>query len=654
MTATIDFDAPASPSASVAADGSLRRIVRGVPWPLLAAVALFFVAGAIGLVFLVAPDLKPLVFKQSLMRAFSAPLSRGGFLGADQLGRPLEWRLLAGLGISLGAAAAVTLIASVLGLAMGLLGGFFGRTADRLVTVVIDLTWAYPTILLAVVIAGILGPGVWTVIWALGLTLWAALARIVRAQVLVLREQDFVLAAQALGYSRFYIATRHLIPNLMPIVILMATLFVALTIIAEAGLSFIGLGAQSPTPSLGKTLAEGFSFASSSIWPLVFGALTMISLVIVLNAFGDRVRDILDPKGRVPLPGRRLRDAARRAEAALPARAVDRDAVIAVDDVSVAIHGRRGATTAVSDLSLTLRPGQTLGIVGESGSGKSLSARAITGLLPEGLSLSGGRVFWDGVDIAGLPAEKLRDRRGRFVAMVFQDARASLDPLYTIGEQVSESLAAHFPGTRRSFRPKVLEMLARVGLSDPEIFYDRYPHQLSGGQLQRAALAGVLVLEPRVLIADEPTTGLDATTQKKIVALVKALQREMNMSVIWISHDLDLVGEIADEIVVAYAGQPVEMGTVEEVLKRPAHPYTLGLLESRPQATMAPKSPLRSVGGTVPDPGDWPPACRFAPRCRRALAICGTTPPPMELFDEGSGRRLRCYNPEPGAAEAGA
>jgi peptide/nickel transport system permease protein len=645
MSNAIDVGTPAA--APLVGAGTLRRVVRGVPWPLLVAVGLFFLAGMVGLVFLAAPDLQPLVFKQSLIRAFSPPLSRGGVLGTDQLGRPLEWRLLAGLGISLGSAVAVTVLASIIGLTMGLLGGFFGRTADRLVTVIIDLTWAYPTILLAVVIAGILGPGISTVIWALGLTLWAALARIVRAQVLVLREQEFVLAAQALGYGRFYIATRHLIPNLVPILILMATLFVALTIVAEAGLSFIGLGAQSPVPSLGKTLAEGFSFASSSIWPLLFGALTMISLIIVLNALGDRVRDILDPKGRIPTPGRLLRDLARRAESEVPTAPPAPDGVIGVDNISVVIHGPLGARPAVTDLSLTLRPGRTLGIVGESGSGKSLSARAITGLLPEGLSVAEGRVYWDGVDIAELSAEKLRSRRGRFVAMVFQDARASLDPLYTIGSQITESLAAHFPGSRRSFRPRVLEMLARVGLSEPEIFYDRYPHQLSGGQLQRAALAAVLVLEPRVLIADEPTTGLDATTQKKIVALVKTLQLEMNMSVIWISHDLDLVGEIADEIIVAYAGQPVETGPVDDVLARPAHPYTLGLLESRPQIDMSPKSMLRSVGGSVPDPGDWPHACRFAPRCRRVLDICRQTPPGMQPLGGDARRNLRCYNPEP-------
>jgi peptide/nickel transport system permease protein len=237
------------------AEQDIRHIILSAPWPLLVLLGLFLVGGIAGAFFLTQPELSRLVYRQSLGRAYAPPLSPGAWLGADQLGRPMEWRLLAGLTISLGTAAAVTAIATSLGMIMGILAGFFGRTADRVITVIIDATWAYPTLLLAVVVAGIIGPGIWTVVWALGLTLWAAMAHIVKAQVLMLREQDFVLAARALGYSRASIALRHLVPNLLPIWILMATLFVSLTIISEAGLSFIGIGAQSPTPSLGKTLA---------------------------------------------------------------------------------------------------------------------------------------------------------------------------------------------------------------------------------------------------------------------------------------------------------------------------------------------------------------------------------------------------------------
>ncbi|HQZ11501.1 MAG TPA: dipeptide/oligopeptide/nickel ABC transporter permease/ATP-binding protein [Devosia sp.] len=631
----------------VAPPGGVRALFRGMPIGLIAAVALFAIAGLAGALLLLVPDLSKLVFKQALSKAYAAPFTKGTLLGADQLGRPLEWRLLAGLGISLSSAAAVTIIATTIGLAMGILGGFFGRTVDRIVTIIIDVTWAYPTLLLAVVIAGIQGPGVSTVIWALGLTLWAAMARIVRAQVLVLREQDFVLAVRALGYGRFYIATRHLIPNLAPICILMATLFVALTIVAEAGLSFIGLGAQSPTPSLGKTLAEGFSFASSSPWPLIFGSATIIALVTSLNAFGDYLRDVLDPKGRavLPMPGLVPRNAAGRA-AAVPTGESD---TLVVDGASVVIHRRdRSEVTAVSDFTLSLPHGSTLGIVGESGSGKSVAARAMSGLLPSGLGLAAGRIFWNGVDISTIAADKLRDSRGKVVGMVFQDARASMDPLYTIGWQITEALRAHESGSAADHRKRVLDILGKVGLNDPAVYFDRYPHELSGGQMQRAALAAALILQPQILIADEPTTGLDATTQKKIVTLVQALQREMGMTIIWISHDVELVAQIAENVIVMYAGEVVEAGRTAEVLAAQQHPYALGLMKSRPHLSMTPKTPLRSVPGNVPEPGSWPSACRFVPRCDRAGDACSRLHP--ELVADASGRKVRCHNPEPAAA----
>ncbi|GIK82660.1 MAG: peptide ABC transporter permease [Alphaproteobacteria bacterium] len=641
MSGAVDVSRPPV----IATQDSVRRLLGAVPAWIIAIVVLFLVAGVAGIVLMSTPDLSRFVYRQSLSKAFAAPFSKGTLLGADQLGRAVEYRLLAGLGISLLSAAAVTVMATTIGLVMGLLGGFFGRTADRLVTLVIDVTWAYPTILLAVVIAGIQGPGVSTVVLALGLTLWAALARIVRGQVLVLREQDYVLAARALGYGRLYIATRHLLPNLMPICILMATLFVALTIIAEAGLSFIGLGAQSPTPSLGKTLAEGFSFASSSPWPLVFGSITIIGLVTTLNAFGDHLRDILDPKGVVASQAALIRSLARGRGRTTTGSASD-EAPVAAAGVSVAISRKTGEVPVLTDLTIGLRQGRTLGIVGESGSGKSVAARALVGLLPGGLVLQSGRIAWNDEDIAGLSAEELRQRRGRFIALVFQDARASMDPLYRIGDQIVETLMAHFPIDRGAARRRTLEMLARVGLSDPAVFYQRYPHQLSGGQMQRAALASILVLGPNVLIADEPTTGLDATTQKKIVELVAELRREMAMTVIWISHDLDLVSQIADDIAVMYAGQVVETGAAQAVLSSPAHPYTRGLIDSRPHIGRPPKSELPSIGGTVPEPGAWPAACRFEPRCGRSIAECALRMPQLATLPDARAE-VRCHNPIP-------
>lgn len=626
------------------AEQDIRHIVLSAPWPLLVLLGLFLVGGIAGAFFLTQPELSWLVYRQSLGRAYAPPLSPGAWLGADQLGRPMEWRLLAGLAISLGTAAAVTAIATSLGMIMGILAGFFGRTADRVITVIIDATWAYPTLLLAVVVAGIIGPGIWTVVWALGLTLWAAMAHIVKAQVLVLREQDFVLAARALGYSRASIALRHLVPNLLPIWILMATLFVSLTIISEAGLSFIGIGAQSPTPSLGKTLAEGFTFASSSIWPLVFGSATVIGLVGVLNSFGDHLGDAIDPKRRLPnlIRPRWQKASTPPSELGAPAS----EAMLTVDGIGIAAHRGGALVPVLSELSLCLRAGRILGIVGESGSGKSVAARAMTGLLPVGLSRTEGRVLWEGTDIGGVPEEALRTRRGKFLAMAFQDARANLDPLYTIGDQIAEALNAHEAVPRREARQRVLDTLARVGLADPAMSH-RYPHQLSGGQLQRAGLAAALVTGPKVLICDEPTTGLDTTTQKRVVELVVSLQRETRMGIIWISHDLDLVGLLADDILVMYAGQVVEFGVATEVLAAPRHPYTRGLVDSRPDIRRPRKERLVAIPGSVPEPGAWPQGCRFSPRCARVLDICQSQTPNLTPDTMPGTRTFRCHNPEP-------
>jgi peptide/nickel transport system permease protein len=632
--------APMRPSA----EQDIRRIILSAPAPLLVLLGLFLIGGLVGSLFLLQPDLSRLVYRQSLGRAFATPISSGAWLGTDQLGRPMEWRLLAGLSISLGTAGAVTVIATTLGMTMGILAGFFGRTANRIITVIIDATWAYPTLLLAVVVAGIIGPGIWTVVWALGLTLWAAMAHIVKAQVLVMREQDFVLAAKALGYSRFYIALRHLVPNLLPIWILMATLFMSLTIIAEAGLSFIGIGAQSPTPSLGKTLAEGFTFASSSVWPLVLGSMTIVGLVSVLNSFGDYLGDAIDPRRRLTTLVRPSRF--RTALSTVVSSAPTEMALIAAENIGVSAFRGNARIPVLTDFSVRLEAGRILGIVGESGSGKSVAARMLTGLLPAGLSQTGGRVIWGRTDIAGLSEENLRASRGSFVSMAFQDARANLDPLYTIGDQITEALRAHELLPTKELRRRVLDLLDRVGLSGSGM-YERYPHQLSGGQLQRAGLAAALITGPKVLICDEPTTGLDATTQKRVVELVASLQRELGMAVIWISHDLDLVGSLADDILVVYAGQSVEFGAANAVLAVPRHPYTRGLIDSRPDLRQPRKGTLTAIPGSVPEPGAWPQACRFSPRCARALGICQSQAPEFLSDSALQSQFVRCHNPEP-------
>lgn len=645
LTGDTDIAVPSS------ADRHLRRALATLPWGLRVSLLVVALAGVAGVLFLVVPELRSLVGRQSLIDAFAPPFTDAGLLGTDQLGRPMEWRLLAGLGISLGVAISVTAISVSLGLVLGIIAGFYGRVADRVVSVAVDVAWAYPAVLLAVVAAGILGPGLNSVILALGLSIWAAFARIVRAQVLSLREQEYVLAARALGYGRLYIAVHHLVPNLVPIGLVMASFYIALAVIAEAGLSFIGLGAQPPTPSLGGALSEGYTFVSSSPWPILTAAGAIILLVTTFNRLGDHLRDALDPHHQ----GRGGASATTHVRAWTVDRDTEHasepgdDVAIATRNLTVVLDAQDGTPIPiVSGVSLDIRPGQTLGVVGESGSGKTVTARALIGLVPSPLRTTpDSLVRWDGQDIAALSKERLRRLRGPLVSMVFQDPRASLDPLYPIGRQIGEAIEAHHSLPRRAVRERVLESLSQVGLDNPRMFETRYPHEMSGGQLQRVMLAASLVLEPKVLIADEPTTGLDVTTQKRIVELVRSLADDLGMSVVWITHDLDLVADLVEDLIVMYAGETVEAGPTEQVLRHPRHPYTVDLLLSRPQAAERRKARLATIPGGVPEPGHWPSACRFAPRCRRVLDVCREEHPELGGSGDAAHRQWRCLNPEP-------
>lgn len=267
-----------------------------VLWSLLLALMLLAI---IGLVILLVPSFQSLWTDQNLRSTFLPPFSPGYPLGTDNLGRDFAWRLIAGIGVSCAVGVVVAVISVTLGLALGVFGGYFGKAADAGTNVAIDVTWAFPEILLAIVLAGILGPGLDAVILALSLTGWAAFARIVRGEVLSLRERDYVAASRVLGYGKFHISFRHLLPNLIPITLVMAVYFMAVAIVAEAGLSFLGLGAQPPTPSLGGILAQGRDYLNSSWWPVILAGATLSLIVLLLNFISDGLRDHLDPRSRL-------------------------------------------------------------------------------------------------------------------------------------------------------------------------------------------------------------------------------------------------------------------------------------------------------------------------------------------------------------------
>jgi peptide/nickel transport system ATP-binding protein len=314
--------------------------------------------------------------------------------------------------------------------------------------------------------------------------------------------------------------------------------------------------------------------------------------------------------------------------------------LVAIENLKVVFHGERGRTThAVDTVDLTLMRGATLGIVGESGCGKSVTALAIMGLLSKAADVS-GVVRFDGIDLLTLPQAQIRDLRGNQLAMIFQEPMTSLNPSYTIGEQIIEALVRHRGLSRGRARARTIELLRRVHIPSPEQRVDDYPHKLSGGMRQRAMIAMALACEPELLIADEPTTALDVTIQAQILDLLRELKAASRAAIVLITHDLGIVAEICDEVAVMYAGEVVERAGVEALFERPEHPYTVGLLGSLPRLDRQAED-LAAIEGMVPDMSALPSGCRFAPRCPFADERCRRERPPIVRLE--SDRWSRCF-----------
>ena len=318
--------------------------------------------------------------------------------------------------------------------------------------------------------------------------------------------------------------------------------------------------------------------------------------------------------------------------------------LLAVDGLTTEIRRRRGAFAAVDHVSFSVGHGEILGLVGESGCGKTMASLSIMRLLPTAASVAGGHVLLQGRDLLALSEREMRSVRGRDVAMIFQEPMTSLDPSFTIGDQLTETIVAHGAGSKSVARARAIEMLERVGIPRAASRLGDYPHQFSGGMRQRVMIATALLLEPKVLIADEPTTALDVTIQAQILELLKRLRDELGMSVILITHNLGVVYEIAERVAVMYAGELVESGPVASIFGDPRHPYTQGLLCSMPDLT-PPGERLPVIVGRVPELTELPAACRFAPRCPNRIPRCDQEHPNLERTHER--RELRCYNPTP-------
>ncbi len=321
--------------------------------------------------------------------------------------------------------------------------------------------------------------------------------------------------------------------------------------------------------------------------------------------------------------------------------ALEQKKLLEVKNLEVSFFDRQVEIPAIKKISYTVRESEVLGIVGESGSGKSVSSLSILKLLPGNGKIKGGEIWFEGKDIVKMSPKQMAEIRGNQISMIFQDPMTSLDPLFTIGYQIDESLRKHTSLDHRQRRQRILDLLQMVGISQPEKRMKEYPHQFSGGMRQRVMIATALSCNPKLLIADEPTTALDVTIQAQIIDLLKELKNRINMSIIFITHDLGVVSDICDRIIVLYAGEIMESGSKRDIFYRYAHPYTEGLLASVPKIDQNRKEDLIPIEGNPPNMLTLGEECPFAPRCRYAMSICARKKPP--LFTVGEGHQASCW-----------
>ncbi|MGW0628923.1 dipeptide/oligopeptide/nickel ABC transporter permease/ATP-binding protein [Streptomyces sp. NPDC002758] len=560
------------------------------------------------------------------------------WMGQDSLGRDILSRLMYGARWSLAIGLGATALALVVGAVIGAVAATSRKAVDETLMRCLDVVMAFPGIALAAVLVAVFGGGITVLICAIAFLFTPPVARVVRANVLDQYGEDYVTAERVIGARTPHIVLRHVAVNCAAPVLVFCTVQVAEAIVFEASLSFIGAGVRPPDPSWGSVIADGKNMVlTGGWWATVFPGLLMLVTVLSLNILSEGVSDAwAAPAARdvevreedrletpepssgevIQLPG--LTEAAQRLRSrARPLPDADGQPVLAVENLAIGFEGRHRGVDIVDGISFEVRPGEVLGLVGESGCGKSLTALTIMGLQPAGARIK-GQVRFNQRDLLAEPMRVRRRLLGHEMAMVYQDALSSLNPAMTIRAQLKQLV-------RRGGRRSPQELLTLVGL-DPERTLRSYPHELSGGQRQRVLIAMALSRDPKLIVADEPTTALDVTVQAQVMELLLGLRAELGFALILVSHDLALVADVTDRVVVMYGGQIVETGVTADLVAAPAHHYTRGLLGSVLSLESAAER-MTQIRGVVPAPADFPAGCRFADRCPLASEVCRTTAP---------------------------
>ena len=574
---------------------------------------------------------------------FGGP-SGSHWLGTDDLGRDVFSRILEGAGTSMRFSLFVVVGALLVAVPLGMVSGYRGGRLDAVLMRVMDAIMSFPALVLTIAIIAVLGTSQRNAMIAIGVAIVPGFTRLVRGQALAVREETFIEASRSIGTSTPRVVRRHVLPNVLSPIIVQASIVFGVVLLAEAALGFLGLGVQPPKASWGTMLQRTYDTVLVHPWHVVPPGAAIAITVFAFNLVGDGLRSAVTGGGTVRRKGRLGITAVEPRRPELPA-ATDADALLSVEGLTVEFAAPAGPVRVVDGVSFTVGRGKTLGLVGESGCGKTVTSLSIMRLLPSPPArITAGRVRFDGRDLLDLSFGELSKLRGNDLAMVFQDPMASLNPSLTVLHQVAQVVRWHEGASREVARRRALEALSQVGISSRRA--TSYPHEFSGGMRQRAMIAMALVCRPKLLIADEPTTALDVTIQAQVLELLHQLRAELDMSMIFVTHDLGVVADICDRVAVMYAGQVVETATTTELFRSPRHPYTEGLLRAMPQ-NAEPRSELYAIPGQVPRFDELGEGCRLVGRCPYAVDACAAAPVPLLPARDGHlARCIRLDDPE--------
>ncbi|MGO4675496.1 dipeptide/oligopeptide/nickel ABC transporter permease/ATP-binding protein [Bosea sp. 2YAB26] len=590
---------------------------------------------------LVAPALfADVVSRMDVAAAGTGPSAEHWF-GTDDLGRDVFARTLAATQLSLGLALAATAIRVVLGVAIGMWLSLSGSLARSIGTRIIDTALSFPAILIAIVITTIVGPSIEGAVLGVGLAGVPTYARLGYTMSSAIVGRDYVAAAKALGLGRIAILWRHVLPNIADTLAVSTATSLGLAIVEIASLSFLGLGVNPPAFDWGRMLIEGaeaiYVNPAAALGPAAAIALSGL----IFSYLGEAIALWIQPMRSRSLASGSGIDSA--AGAIAPLRlAGGEDTVLLAENLSVAFPtGGSQTIAAVRNVGLSIGRGETVGLVGESGSGKTLTAMALAGLTGYPARVSSDRMLFTGEDLTAMSGA-LRERLlGTGLAVVFQDPSTSLNPALRIREQMTEAVRHHRGLSEEEASALALEQLALVGITEPGRRLDQYPHEFSGGMRQRAMIAMGLMMRPSLIVADEPTTALDVTVQAQILALLREANGRDGTAILMISHDLAVISQVCDRVLVMYGGRIVESGPVEQVIGDPAHPYTRALIGAIPDLDTPRGQRLVEIPGQPPVIGAFPRGCSFQERCPARHGACAVSEPPQTEI--GSGRVVACW-----------